>query len=476
MTEVTNNRVRLMRLLGLFLVLALVAAACGGDDGTADTTEPAGAEAPEETTEATTAPETTAAPETTEAAPEETMAAFEPGPLGAVELAEGEDIQIRSLQAISGPVAFLGIPNQNAIQFAIDDYGPIMGHNVNLGTGLDDLCSAEGGQAAGQTIVADEKVVGVIGTSCSGAAVAAAPLISEAGMVMISPSNTSPALTSDLQGNAGTDYSPGYYRTAHNDLFQGAAVAKFVFDDLGLTQAAAIHDGDPYTNGLAQAFANAYEALGGEIVVFTAVNKGDTDMTPVLTEVAGFEPEAIYFPIFQPEGDFIVQQVGSVSGLEDVTLIGADGLLVSDFLALPESEGMYFSGPDLAFGENASSTGMNATDFLARYEETYGEVPSAAFWAHSYDATIMLLTAVENVAVEQDGTLFIDRQALRDELNATADFPGIIGLITCDEFGDCGAQRIAVSLHEGDAEATSAGDTAVFSAARADLIDLITGG
>ena len=412
----------------------------------------------------------------TEAPATEAPADFEPGPLGAVEVAPGEDIQIRSLQAITGPVAFLGIPNQRGIELAIEDFGAIKGHNVNLGTGLDDLCSADGGQAAAQTIVADEQVVGVIGTSCSGAAVAAAPLISAAGMVMISPSNTSPALTSDLQGNAGTDWQEGYYRTAHNDLFQGAAVAKFVFEDLGLTKAAAIHDGDPYTQGLAKSFGDAFQALGGELVDFTGVNKGDTDMTGVLSSIAGFEPEVIFFPIFQPEGDFIVQQIGGVSGLEDVVLIGADGLLVSDFLALPETTGMYFSGPDLRFGENKSSTGVTADDFLSRYEAAHGEAPSAPFWAHSYDATAMLLTAIDAVAVAgADGTVFIDRQALREELNSIAEFPGIIGTLTCDEFGDCGAQRIAVVLHEGDADATPSSEP-VFGAARSDLIDLITGG
>ena len=417
-------------IVGVFAAFALIAAACGGDD-------------------------------------------FEAGPLGAVEVAEGQDIQIRSLQAISGPVAFLGIPNQRGTELAIEDYGPIKGHNVSIGTPLDDLCNAEGGQSGGQTIVSDPQVVGVIGTSCSGAAAAAAPLISDAGMVMISPSNTNPTLTSDLQGNAGTDHKPGYYRTAHNDLFQGAAVARFVFDELGLTKAAAIHDGDPYTNGLAKAFSDSFEKLGGETVVFTAVNKDDTDMTGVLTEVAQGSPEAIFFPIFQPAGDFIVQQVGGISGLENVTLIGADGLLVSDYLAIPETTGMYFSGPDTRFGENASETGVSATDFLGTYEARFGEPPSAPFWAHSYDATIMLLTAIEAVAVEQDGSLFIDRQALREELNGISDFKGMIGLITCDEFGDCGSQQISVVLHQGDADATPT--NVQYSATRADLIDLITG-
>jgi branched-chain amino acid transport system substrate-binding protein len=375
----------------------------------------------------------------------------------------GEEIQIRSLQVISGDNAGLGIPNLRGSEIAIEDFGAIKGFNVNLGTPLDDLCSAEGGAAAGQTIAADEQVVGTIGTSCSGAAVAAAPLIAETGGVLISPSNTSPALTSDLAGTAGDNYNAGYYRTAHNDLYQGAAVAKFVTEELGLTKVAAIHDGDPYTQGLAQAFSDAFTALGGETVVFTAVNKGDTDMTGVLTEVAAAGPEALFFPIFQPEGGFIVQQVGDIAGLEDVVLIAADGLLIDSFMELEESEGMYFSGPNLDYGANASETGQNAEGFLAAYDAAYGEAPSAAFWAHSYDATVLLLTAIDQVGVVQsDGSLFIDRQALRDALTATSGFGGIIGTLGCDEFGDCGAQRISVVLHTDSSDIEAGKSNIVF--------------
>ncbi len=145
-------------------------------------------------------------------------------------------------------------------------------------------------------------------------------------------------------------------------------MALFVRNELGLNRAAAIHDGDPYTQGLAQAFADAFEELGGEVSTFTAVNKGDTDMTAVLTEVAAGGPQALFFPIFMPEGGFIVQQVGGVSGLDGVTLIAADGLLTDNFMELPESEGVYMSGPDLRFGSNRNSiTGKSADDFLAAY-------------------------------------------------------------------------------------------------------------
>ena len=411
------------------LLLAVSAAACGGGE------EGEGAEL-----SATTVPEGSAT-----ATVDGT--GFEPGPLGAVEVAPGEAIQIRSLNSISGDVAFLGMPNQRGAELAIADYGPVAGRTVSLGTPLDDLCSPDGGQAAAQSVVADPDVVGVIGTTCSAAAVAAAPLISDAGKVMIAPSNTSPALTSDLAGTPGSAYQSGYYRTSHNDLFQGRAVALFVRNELGYSSAAAIHDGDPYTQGLAQAFKDAFEDLGGELTAFTAVNKGDTDMIAALTEVAVGDPEAIFFPIFMPEGGFIVQQVDGVSGLRDTTLIVSAALLVDNFMELPESAGVYISGPDLRFGNNANSfTGRTADGLLGVYVDTYGDKPSAGYWGHAYDATTMLLSAIEKVAVEVEGTLYIDRRALREELHASS-FDGIIGPIACDRFGDCGSQRIAVIHH-----------------------------
>tara|TARA_B110000263_G_scaffold57112_1_gene48743 strand:- start:3137 stop:5338 length:2202 start_codon:yes stop_codon:yes gene_type:complete len=365
--------------------------------------------------------------------------------LGTVEVGAGEAIQIRSLNAISGDVAFLGIPNENGIRMAVADYGQIGGHDVEVGTGLDDLCSADGGQAAAQMIVADEDVIGVIGTSCSGAATAASPLISAAGMVMISGSNTSPALTSDLAGTAGPNYHVGYYRTAHNDLYQGQAAANFALEVLGVSSAAAIHDGDPYTEGLARAFADAFEAGGGTLTGFTAVNKGDTDMVPVLTEIAAGSPDMLFFPIFQPEGDFIIQQSATVSGLGNTIMMAADGLLNSNYLAVSETEGMYFSGPDVRYGANFNeSTGETAADVLADYEAEFGEAPAAPFWAHSYDAAALLMDAISAASHDDGGTLVIDRAGVREYLNGVSNYSGLIGSMSCDAFGDCSSAKITV--------------------------------
>ena len=449
-----RHRKHLVRWLAVLLAFGLVAAACGDDEEAVD-------EAPTPTDEAPTP--TDEAP--TEAPAEEMMEHLGDGSLGVVTVEAGDAIQIRSLEAITGDVAFFGLPIDRATQIAVDDYGPIHGFDVDTGTSLDDLCSNDGGQAAAQIIVADEDVVGVIGTSCSGAAVAAAPLITDAGMVLISGGNTSPALTSDLAGTAGPNYSVGYYRTAHNDLYQGAAMAKFVFGELGISAAAAIHDGDPYTQGLAQAFADAFEAEGGTVTGFSAVNKDDTDMVPVLTEIAAGSPGALFFPIFQPAGDFVADQAPGVSGLEETVLLAAAGLLNTNYLSLPQTRGMYFSGPDQRFGENVNeSTGKTAVDFLATYEAAYGEAPAAPFWAHGYDATVLLLDAIKAASWVEDGNLMIDRQGIRDYLNSVQGFQGLIGTINCDDFGDCGAARITVVQNIGGEENAEASlNNVVFS-------------
>ena len=72
-------------------------------------------------------------------------------PLGMVVVGAGEDIQIRSLEVLTG-IGVRGIPRQRAVAMAVADYGPIKGHKVTMGAGLDSLCTAEGGAAAADTV------------------------------------------------------------------------------------------------------------------------------------------------------------------------------------------------------------------------------------------------------------------------------------------------------------------------------------
>ena len=370
----------------------------------------------------------------------------EVNPSGLVEVASGEAIQIRSLQSLS-VLGEIGTPSLRAVELALADYGPIKGHDVSMGAGLDSLCSGAGGLAAADTVIGDPRVVGVIGTTCSVSATAALPILSEAGLVIISPTNTAPSLTSDLHGNAGTNYHPGYYRPVNNDIHEAHGLARFAYVELGLRRMAAIHDGDPYTSGITDAFTAEFEELGGS-VASSSISRGDTDLVPVLTQIASGSPDGLFLPLFPDEASHAVRQIGQINGLEDVVLIGGAGVLTPSFLAIPESEGIYLPGPDLNFGSNANeATGKTFDDLLDDYGARYGEAPTSNYMVYAYDATTMLLRAIEEVAIVDGESLYIDRSQLRKTLTSLRDFKGIIGMISCDEYGDCGTGRVQISHH-----------------------------
>ena len=369
------------------------------------------------------------------------------GSLGVVEIGPGEAVRIRSVLALSGD-AGSGPTNEKVVRLAVGHYGPIHGFEVDLGAPIDDDCSPEGGELAGQEIAADADVIGVIGTTCSAAAVTASPLVTGAGKVMISPSNTSPRLTSDLGGNPSADHYEGYYRTADNDLHQGAALAQFLSEEKGVHAVAAIHGGDAYSQSLTEAFAASFQRLGGSVSGVAVVARDETDMVLTLASLADASPEALFFPVSSTTGAAIVQQLPDVAGLDGVLRISADGLLSDDFLEVEETEGMFLSGPNLSFGMNANeSTGRSGADLLVEYEEAYGTAPDAAFWAHAYDATTLLLEAIEAASRLDGGTLVVDLAGVREYLDGVSGYGGIIGPITCDDFGDCGVQKLVVVEH-----------------------------
>jgi len=343
--------------------------------------------------------------------------------IGCVDIAPDEPVHISYMLTISGATAFLGEDSQGAIEIAVDDRGgELLGHPISL-TGEDSLCSAEGGQTAATKLASDPTIIGVIGSNCSSAATAAMPTISGAGLVMLSPSNTAPALT--LEGET---WQPGYFRICHTDLFQGSVAAEFAYNELGATTAATIHDGSPYADQLQQVFAGRFQELGGTVTFQGAVNVGDTDMRTVLTSVAADAPDVLYFPIFEPEGPFIVAQSSEIAGLENTTLMGADGLLADSFPenSGPNVVGMYLSGPYVS--------GASYDDFLAKWDAKFGGVPPSGFHAFAYDGTNILLDSIEAVAVvDDDGTVHVGRQALRDAIAGVTDYTGLTGKLDCSD-------------------------------------------
>jgi branched-chain amino acid transport system substrate-binding protein len=403
---------RLLSLVSLIILASMVLGACA----TATTSAPA----------ATQAPGSTNPPSGAYTCND---------PIGCVKIGPSDPIHIAYLLVVAGPNSALGIDSRNGVEIAIDDAGgKILGHTIKF-DGEDGGCSADGGTAAGTKLAADPTIVAVIGTSCSSEARAAEPLLSKASFVTISSSNTAPDLTDPTNPN----HYPGYFRTAHNDNVQGAAAADFAYNFLKVTKAATIHDGSLYAKSLTQVFADNFAKLGGTVTLQTSVTVGQTDMSSVLAQIATGGPELIYFPIFLPEGAFLIQQAKTTPGLEKTQLMGADGLYSPDVMktAGDPVEGFMVSSPIVQ--------GAAYDTFVAKYVAKFGTQPINIFHAHAYDGFNIVKAAIEKVAVqESDGTIYIPRQGLRDAMAATKDFQGLTGVLTCSVNGDCANPIIGV--------------------------------
>jgi len=375
--------------------------------------------------------------------------------LGCVEIGPDEKILIGGILRLSGPKPWTGYVAQSAFQLALlARNGQLLGREVELLL-EDSACTEDGGRAAAQRLVANPAIVGVIGTNCSLAAKGALPVISEAGWLMISPSNTSPFLT-DADREAGGLYQPGYFRAAHNDRFQGELSARFAASVLNVDKVATIDDGDPYTRGLASAMADTFTSLNGEVVFQGVIMKGLPDLSGVLSAIADSGAQLVYFPVFREEALQIAWQLVDWPGMEDKFMMTADGAFTTLF-AQEVGEagvGIYVAAPYVQ--------GKLYEAFLNSWRMEIDEAgPTGGFHAHGYDAANLLLDALESVAQERDdGSLLIGRGALREALAAVEDYPGLTGSLTCREesphAGDCATgealaifQLGAAEIHEG---------------------------
>ncbi len=353
--------------------------------------------------------------------------------LGCVYIAPGQPIQLGVLQALQDQILPLGLTQLHGLELALEKYDNILlEHPISLQV-EDTGCTAEGGANAALKIIADPQSVAIFGTTCSQAAMTASQVMSDAGLSMISGNNSAPHLTS-VAGVAGRYRRPGYFRTAPNEEHAGEAAAAFAFNKLGIHKAATLHDGDIYSKGLVSSFSQTFSRLGGEIVLNAAINKGETEMEPVLTAVFQSEAELLFFPLFQPEATLILLQAKDNPNLHDLILMSDGALIEQSFIdaAGNDAVGLYFVGP-------RPPDGSKVERLTQLYIQKFGTMPAAGYYITAYDAVDMLLYAIRAIAVTSpDGGLHIGRQALRDMLHSITHYDAVSGLLTCDRFGDCG--------------------------------------
>lgn len=301
----------------------------------------------------------------------------------------------------------------------------------------DDRCSTDGGQVVANRFAADQQVIAVVGPMCSSSCRPAARIFDAAGFTTISPSCTAPDLT--MRGYA------GFNRTIASDSLQGIIAAEYIFRSveaggLGVTRIATIHDGSAYGEGLVAVMSQRFRALGGQVVNASVINVGETDFRALLEDIGQAVPELIYFAGFPSEAARIADQRVDV-GLENILFMGADGIRTQQFIDLA---GRWAENTYASVSLPPESDALQA--FLSLYVQTYGEAPPAPFHASAYDATHILLDAIEASArLDADGRVSIDRAAVRDYVRTLTGYQGLTGILNADGTGELSIANIGIA-------------------------------
>jgi branched-chain amino acid transport system substrate-binding protein len=354
----------------------------------------------------------------------------------------------------------LGIDSLRGAEIALSDFGgEIYGHPIEL-TGFDSECNELAAQRGAQILIQDDSVVGILGTTCSGGALRAAPIVSDGNRVMISPSNSSPELT------APDSRAAGYFRTSPNDLYQVKAAAQYAYHELGARRLATVYvASDKFQKLQSNTLCEVFTELGGECVLETTREAGNIYMTPAINSLVEAAPDFIYFMSWDFEaGAAFLSEAQTTPGLENAALFVWEGCLSPAFLQQADDSalGVYVSKTSYEFDRE---TDIYQT-FLETYRTNYSEEPVSIYHPYAYDATILLLKAIAQVAVQsEDGTLMVDPLAVREVLYIVAEFTGLTGLISCSPLGDC------ASSAEGQVYKFNSVDPSTFNPGPADSLN-----
>jgi branched-chain amino acid transport system substrate-binding protein len=355
---------------------------------------------------------------TEEPAEEEEAEPTEPEEEEEEEAAETEPLKIAMLAAMSGDVKTFGEGTKRGMDMAIAEWnaeGGVLGREIEVVIG-DTKCDAQEAANVANKVINQDNVNYIVGAVCSSASIPISEIANAAGVVQISPPSTNPQVTINEDGS-NKEY---IFRACFLDPFQGEVDAAFAMDELGAEKAAVLYDvGNDYVKGLAEYFKSSFEELGGEVPVFEAYTKEDTDFSALLTKVADADVDVLFLPDYYNKVNVIAKQAKE-RGVEAV-MLGADGWDSPD-LDLEAVDGAYFSNHYSPYDPRDIVQNFVA-DFETEYEATPDFVAVLA-----YDATNVLLQAIENAGTD-------DPAAVKDEL-AAIEFEGVAGDIRFDENGD----------------------------------------
>ncbi|WP_137700474.1 ABC transporter substrate-binding protein [Marimonas lutisalis] len=299
-----------------------------------------------------------------------------------------EDIKIGVLLGFTGPIESTVAHMAPAAHLAIkevSDSGLLLGGSTVTGVNGDTTCiDSSAATAAAERLITSDGVKGIVGGDCSGVTGAVLNNVAKAnGIVMISPSATSPALSHMNNEDDGL-----FFRTAPSDARQGVVMTQ-VLMDRGIKEVAVTYTNNDYGKGLADSFQAAFEAAGGTVTINAAHEDGKADYSAEVAALAAAGGQRLVVAGYVDQGGAGIVRAALDTGAFD-TFHFPDGM-ISD--ALVANFGAEIEG----------STGQHPSpseELANRFKEVAAAAgadwePTTPFSPESYDAAALILLAMQ---------------------------------------------------------------------------------
>ena len=345
-------------------------------------------------------------------------------------------LKIGSLLPETGSLAFLGPPEFAGVDLAIEEInaaGGVLGENIEHIRGdSGDTSSDIAQQTADSHISAG--VSAIVGAASSGVSLSVIDQVTGAGVVQISPANTSPTLSNYADNGF-------YFRTAPSDVLQGRVLGNLITGD-GNEKVGFLTIQDPYGTGLYENAKISIEAGGGSVVANEEFAGGTKNFSAQVDKVLAAAPDAIVVISFD-EAKSILPELVKVKGFAASKVYLVDGNVAN------------YSADFTDFSiEGAQGTipGVVATDEIkAKFLAVNPDLTDFSYAAESYDATILVALAAIAGGAADGATIKANLKAVSEGGEkvtdfATAvqmlkdgkdiDFDGLSGPITFDDNGD----------------------------------------
>ena len=308
----------------------------------------------------------------------------------------GDDtFKIGVMESLTGPGETYGTVSLQAKQMAaaeINAAGGVNGKNLEL-IAEDSKCAAQDAITAYKKLTDSDGVKIILGTSCSGAMLGAAPLAEEDGVIMFSGLATNPDIAS-----AG-DY---IFRTAMNDLQLGIDTGNVMWAD-GIRTLATINESTDYAEGVRRTSVEQFEKLGGTVVGSENYSSDVTDFRTQLAKLTGAEPDAIHIAA-QSEfsGGTIVKQLAE---------LGYDGPIYSEIVVVGTTA-LDIAG-DAATGLKAITAELDpanpkSSEVLTNFKSRYDYISLPWYVGSAYDDIYITAACLGQTDDDQDADGFRD--------------------------------------------------------------------